>query len=147
ETSGVSSARSSSPSKNAGRGKNSTLPLSSDSPAALRISSANGPHQSEMSMLCRTFMTRTIVEATLRRKNRHCMNLEKFPLALEGRYQRLESADFVALWTGFLFVRGSEAGEASVARILHPLRQEPPERVFAHAKGSFALCVFDKNNR
>jgi hypothetical protein len=47
----------------------------------------------------------------------------------------------------FSVCQGCKAGEASIARLMYLLRQSPPENVFAHAKGSFALCVLDKNNR
>ena len=66
---------------------------------------------------------------------------------LAGGYRSLERGDFIARWTGFLFVRGLAAGEESITRILDLLRTSSPQMAFARAKGCFALSVFDKRDR
>ncbi|HEY2446683.1 MAG TPA: hypothetical protein VGI20_13190 [Rhizomicrobium sp.] len=62
-------------------------------------------------------------------------------------YERLETGEFIAVWTGFLFVRGCIAGNDSVAVLLESLRREGAEKALARPKGSFALCIFDKRTR
>ena len=68
-----------------------------------------------------------------------------FFAAADG-FARAETAEFVAAWRGFLFVRGCRAGAESVARFFEILRRLGPEEAFALPKGSFALCVLDKTS-
>jgi hypothetical protein len=62
-------------------------------------------------------------------------------------YDRLETGDFIAIWQGFLFVRGFVAGRASVAALMDFFRRLGPDTALALAKGSFRLCILDKQSR
>ncbi|HEX4159748.1 MAG TPA: asparagine synthase-related protein [Rhizomicrobium sp.] len=63
--------------------------------------------------------------------------------ATAAGYERLERHGFVAIWRGFLFVRGEVAGRDSVCALLSSFRRLGPEATLALAKGSFLLGVFD----
>ena len=58
-------------------------------------------------------------------------------------YERLERHGFVAIWRGFLFVRGEVAGKDSVRALLASFRHLGPEATLALAKGSFLLAILD----
>ena len=58
-------------------------------------------------------------------------------------YERLECHGFVAVWRGFLFVRGEVAGPQSVRALLASFLQLGPEAALAPAKGSFLLAIRD----
>ncbi|HEY3636713.1 MAG TPA: hypothetical protein VGK90_01080 [Rhizomicrobium sp.] len=62
-------------------------------------------------------------------------------------YERLESHGFVALWRGFLFLRGHIAGEDSVRAMLASFRMWGPQKSLALPKGSFLLCILDTRTR
>ncbi len=62
-------------------------------------------------------------------------------------YERLETNDFVAIWTGFLFLRGFVAGRESVHALLELLAEMGPAQALALPKGSFLLCILDKQAR
>lgn len=66
------------------------------------------------------------------------------PVGLGPDYAVLETGEYTVRWKGFLFVRGCVAGEESVTRILTELRRGGPRPALTLAKGSFALCVFEK---
>jgi hypothetical protein len=61
----------------------------------------------------------------------------------DAGYERLERHGFVAIWRGFLFVRGEVAGQNSVHALLSSFRRQGPEATFALAKGSFLLAILD----
>jgi hypothetical protein len=58
-------------------------------------------------------------------------------------YERLERHGFVAIWRGFLFVRGEVAGRESVQALLSSFRRQGSEATLALAKGSFLLAILD----
>ncbi len=64
-----------------------------------------------------------------------------------GGYTRLERHGFVAIWRGFLFVRGEVAGQDSVQALLSAFRRLGPEATLALAKGSFLLAILDCQSR
>jgi len=65
---------------------------------------------------------------------------------LNDGHERLETERFIAVWRGFLFVRGCVAGADSVARLLDALESQGPAQAFALAKGAFASGVLDKRS-
>ena len=62
-------------------------------------------------------------------------------------YERLERHGFIALWRGFLFVRGEVAGQDSIEALLSSFRHLGPEVTLALAKGSFLLAILDCQSR
>jgi hypothetical protein len=64
-----------------------------------------------------------------------------------GGYERLERHGLIAIWRGFLFVRGEIAGRDSVHALLSSFRHPGPEATLALAKGSFLLAILDCQSR
>jgi len=62
-------------------------------------------------------------------------------------YERLERHGFIAIWRGFLFVRGEIAGRDSVNVLLSSFRRLGPQATLALAKGSFLLAILDCRSR
>jgi hypothetical protein len=74
------------------------------------------------------------------------MSFGHTPVELGPDYAELETGEHAVRWKGFLFVRGCVAGDESAARILTEFRRRGPRPALALAKGSFALCVFEKRS-
>jgi hypothetical protein len=67
--------------------------------------------------------------------------------ATAGGYERLERHGFIAIWRGFLFVRGEAAGKDSVQALLASFRRLGPETALAPVKGSFLFAILDCQSR